>query len=294
MIKIWKSGDLIDVPVPSGLQEIVRSHINTASEPVVPKNAATIMLVRDRIPVMEETLGQIEGKAEVFMLRRSKTMSFMPDAMVFPGGGVHADDSNLQVPWIGPTAAEWAMRMHCDEHTARSVVVAAIRELFEECGVLLAGNNENSVVEDLTKPYWQNARMAIQCRELSFTEVLIRENLSIRSDLLGLRSHWVTPEFEPKRYNTYFFAALVPTGQLPDGKSSEASQVDWVVPELLLSRAEQEGVLVLPPTAYNLSLIAQAQDASTFVIEEVMVSQIMLSPIVDEETGEIRLVCRLP
>ena len=114
---------------------------NPDFQPVKPRFAATVMLVRDSKP--GQTKYRIEDEnypedfpcgqeLEVFMLRRVKTMEFVPDAVVFPGGRVDDKDAETGLKWAGPTPAEWAGYMNVDEETARKVVVAAARDVFEE------------------------------------------------------------------------------------------------------------------------------------------------------------------
>ena len=186
----------------------IEASLQPGFEPVQPKYAATVMLVRDSAPFQTEY--RIESdhfppdfptgqELEVFMLRRVKTMEFVPDAVVFPGGRVDDRDSNPNLPWCGPTPAEWAELMGCTEDVARRVVVAAAREVFEECGVLLAGPDEHSVVQDLSDPSWQEDRTALENHEIAFADMLILRGLVLRTDLLGLISNFCTPEFETKR-----------------------------------------------------------------------------------------------
>ena len=218
-------GDLQGGSVEFKARESVLSKIEASLqpgfEPVQPKYAATVMLVRDSAPFQTEY--RIESdhfppdfptgqELEVFMLRRVKTMEFVPDAVVFPGGRVDDRDSNPNLPWCGPAPAEWAELMGCTEDVARRVVVAAAREVFEECGVLLAGPDEHSVVQDLSDPSWQEDRTALENHEIAFADMLILRGLVLRTDLLGLISNFCTPEFETKRYDTFFFSALMPAG----------------------------------------------------------------------------------
>jgi hypothetical protein len=122
--------------------------------------------------------------------------------------------------------------------------------------------------------------------------MLIQQGLVFRSDLLGLRSHWLTPEFEPQRYDTFFFAALLPAGQLPSNKTSEASDARWVDPRWLLDEAERAGMTLLPPTRYNLAFLADAKDAESFVRETPSVQQIMLK-LHWRDDGKLVLRCVL-
>lgn len=266
-------------------------------EPVAPRYAATVMLVRDSKP--HQTEYRIEDDVyppdfptgqslEVFMLRRVKTMAFVPDAVVFPGGRVDEKDSEKGLKWAGPTPAQWAEYMNCDEETARKVIVAAAREVFEECGVLLAGYENGEMVSDLSDPSWQEDRAALENHELALSEMLIRRDLVLRTDLLGLISNFCTPEYEPKRYDTFFFSALLPEGQVADGKTSEAKIAGWVTPAYAMSEGDAGRWLVLPPTVYNLTVIANAHDAHDFVSTRRTLKRIMSRPYYRED-GSIGL-----
>jgi 8-oxo-dGTP pyrophosphatase MutT (NUDIX family) len=223
-------------------------------DPVEPRYAATVMLVRDG------------GSAvQVFMLRRVATMEFAPRTWVFPGGGVDPRDDAPDAPWAGPAPAEWAALMRCEEGLARSLVCAAVREVFEECGVLLAGPSADTVVADLRAPEWDAERAALLSKEQSFAELLLRRDLVLRSDLLSAQGRWVTPEFERRRYDTFFFAALLPEGQIPDDDTSEADHADWTDPAGLLAAYQAGEAILLPPTVVAVERIRDAASAAEFV-----------------------------
>ena len=259
------------------------------------------MLVRDsktNPTKYQITDGEMPGEfptgqeIEVFMLRRVKSMAFVPDAVVFPGGRVDDRDSNPSLPWVGPTPAQWAEYMSVTEDIARRVVVAAAREVFEECGVLLAGPSEDSLVNDLSDPTYQDDRAALVAHELSFADMLIKRGLVLRTDLLGLVSNWCTPEFEPKRYDTFFFSALMPEGQKADDKTSESQISDWVTPAYAIRESDRGHWLVVPPTVYNLTSIASSPSAEEFVSSRRKLQKIMFHPS-RKENGEIVLQCQL-
>lgn len=242
--------------------------------PATPKLAATVMLVRNS--VAGDTKYRIEDGAmpsdfptqqnvEVFMLRRAKSMDFVPDAIVFPGGRVDERDDNPNLPWCGPAPQEWAQAMGCTESQARQIVVAAVREVFEECGVLLAGPDETTTMNDLAGQEWQDARDALTHHELSLADFLIEKGLVIRTDLICLISNLCTPPHLAKRFDTFFFAALLPEGQQPDDCTSEATIADWVTPAYAMREADAGKWLVVPPTVYNLTQLAQADSAESFV-----------------------------
>ncbi len=224
--------------------------------PALPRCAATVMLVRDGA-----------GGVEVFMLRRVATMVFAPRMWVFPGGGVDRRDDEPDLPWAGPSPTEWAVRLGCGEGMARSLVCAAVREVFEECGVLLAGPSATTFVADLRDPEWELERAALLAREQSFSELLVRRGLVLRSDLLSVRGRWVTPAFETRRYDTWFFAALLPDGQIPDDDTTEADVADWTVPGDLLEAYATGEALLLPPTIVSVEAVGAARSAETFVAE---------------------------
>lgn len=275
----WRSGDMLEIPMPEMLERTWSSFVASGVSSVKPRLAATVMLVR--------------SPSEVFMLRRAKTMAFVPEAVVFPGGGVDPRDADERLPWAGPQPDEWAHRMGADEHTARCVISAAAREVFEECGVLLAGERYGSVVSDTSLSWLDEERQRLVEHESSFAEVLIRHGLVLRSDLLGLRSHWLTPRFEPRRYDTYFFAALAPVGQIADDHTSEATKAGWVNPQWILKQAEKGETRLVPPTIYNLTHFAYASNVDEFAQGVNHTELIMLEPE-SRPHGSAVLRCRLP
>ena len=229
---------------------------------------------------------------DVFMLRRSSTMEFAPRMMVFPGGGVDPRDADPSLPWAGPLPVDWGRLLIADEATARELVVAAVREVFEECGVLLAGPDVESVVGDVSGPAWQAERAALLSRELSLAQMLIGRGLVLRSDLLRARAHWITPEFEPKRYDTRIFAALLPAGQIADDKTSEADHADWTDPVRLLQDYASGSALMLPPTVVCVEQAADVASVAEFLAAEVHMAPITPVPVRIEDAVVIR--CTLP
>lgn len=244
------------------------------AKPVKPKLSSTVMLVRDvdlAAPGYRVENGCLPKdfpsgeNVEVFMLRRAKTMVFAPDAVVFPGGSVDARDANPDLPWFGPSPSEWSALMGCPEEDARLAIAAAAREVFEESGVLLAGPNGNELAVRSDISEWDEARAKLSRHELSFAEFLIDNGLMLRTDLFGLVSDLQTPSDEPRRYDTYFFSALMPDGQVADGNTSEAQVADWVTPARAVAEADAGRWKLMPPTLMNLTQIAKAKDAASFV-----------------------------
>ena len=229
---------------------------------------------------------------EVFMLRRTATMEFAPRMMVFPGGGVDPRDGDPSLPWAGPSPAQWGRLLIADEATARELVAAAVREVFEECGVLLAGPDVNSVVGNVSGPQWQAERAALLSRERSLSQMLIGRGLVLRSDLLRARAHWITPEFEPKRYDTRFFAALLPHGQIADDRTTEADHADWADPVRLLTDYARGSAQMLPPTVVCLEQVAAAASVAEFLATEVPIAPI--TPVLAQSADAAVIRCTLP
>ncbi|MFD7558742.1 NUDIX hydrolase [Streptomyces sp. NPDC059835] len=209
--------------------------------PVEPKRAATVMLLRDT-----------PAGPTVHMLRRRASMAFAGGAYAYPGGGVDPRDEEHQVGWAGPSRAEWAERLGTDTRTAQAIVCGAVRETFEEAGVLLAGLSEDTVVGDTTGDDWEADREALVARELSFAEFLDRRGLRLRSDLLGAWARWITPEFEQRRYDTWFFVAALPEGQRTRNASTEADRTVWIRPADAAAGYDKGELLMMPPTISTL------------------------------------------
>ena len=220
-----------------------------------PRRASTVMLLRDG-----------DAGPEVFMLRRVSGMEFAPSMMVFPGGGVDERDGEPGLPWAGPAPAEWADRLGCSPAEAQMYVAAAIREVFEECGVLLASPSASGPLARVDDPEWRDIRLALVDRRLSLAEVLHDRGLVLRSDLIVAKAHWLTPVFEPRRYDTWFFAALMPPFQVADGETTEADHADWFVPSELLRAYAAGSALMLPPTVICVEEIRDAPSAAAVVV----------------------------
>ena len=247
------------LPLPDALVAQARAYAAGEDTPAEPRDAATVVLLRPgaRGP-------------QVYLLRRQTSMAFAGGMCVFPGGGVDPRDFDPppeQGPglvdrglWAGPSPAEWATRLGCDEAMARALVCAAVRETFEESSVLLAGPSEDEVVADTTGEDWEADRVALETRELSLTAFLEKRSLVLRTDLLGAWSGWLTPVFEPRRYRTWFFVARLPEGQVTRDVSTESSSVMWTDVLDAVEQVEQQQILMLPPTWLTCLEVGQHDD----------------------------------
>ncbi|WP_345718835.1 NUDIX hydrolase [Kineosporia mesophila] len=226
-------------------------------EPVTPRAAATVALLRD-------------GPAgpEVYLLRRVPQMAFAAGMYVFPGGSVDATDAVGGHSWQGPDPATWARRLRTRESTSSSIVRAAVRETFEETGVLLAsrdsmaapmgGSIEDEVVGErvddmVDEVVGERERAGLEAGRESLAALLVRHDLTLRADLLAPLQHWITPELEPRRYDTWFFVAVLPPGQEPRDVGGEADRRAWITPQ----RALDSGLTLMAPTRAALTELAR-------------------------------------
>lgn len=262
------------IQLPPQLVEDVRAFSTGEREPAEPRNAATVVLLR----------GGPQGP-EVYLLRRQVSMAFAGGMCVFPGGGVDARDFDHKIAWAGPEPAVWAAQLGTDEATARALVCAAVRETFEESGVLLAGESSEVVVADTTGADWEQDRASLEARDLAFTEFLDRRGLVLRTDLLGAWAGWLTPVFEPRRYRTWFFVADLPEGQHTRDVSTESDHVTWLPVMEAVAEVEAQRILMLPPTYLTCLEVGQYDDPDLVLAASRERRIEMFMPEV-EETGD--------
>jgi 8-oxo-dGTP pyrophosphatase MutT (NUDIX family) len=240
---------MADDPLPAmfaGMVETVKRLASGEQQPVEPRHAATVVLARDG-----------RDGPEVYLLRRTATMAFAAGFFVFPGGSVDPRDEQFaDEAWVGPLPQWWAEALTSDEPTARALVCAAVRETFEESGVMLAGPDADSVVADTSGEAWEADRLALLDRTLSLAELLRRRHLVLRADLLRAWSHWITPEVEPKRFDTRFFVAAMPAGQRTRDVGGEADRVAWLRPADAVAANQRGDLSILPPTLATLTDLA--------------------------------------
>ena len=252
------------VEVPESLVERARAYLADPQDAVLPRDAATVVLLRDG-PAGDGAVGDGpvgDGGLEVYLLRRAGSMAFAAGMHVFPGGSVDPRDGEAETAWAGPPPAEWGRRLGCAEDLARALVCAAVRETFEESGVLLAGPSADAVVADTTAGDWEADRRSLLDRSLSMSALLARRGLVLRSDLLGAFAHWITPEFEPRRFDTRFFLAALPVGQLARDVSGEADAADWMRVTDAVRSFDDGRLAMLPPTIEALRELARCRDVA--------------------------------
>ena len=159
---------------------------------------------------------------------------------------------------------------------------------------ILAGTVEpdaGEVVADLRDPVWRQERAALLDRSQSFAELLARHGLVLRTDLLSLRGRWITPECEPRRYDTFFFAARMPRGQRADDGSTEAEVASWRSPAQILEGQRAGRDVMLPPTQVMVEELAQVEDVTldSWLGRPVEVRPVLPVPVEDGGAVAIRI-----
>jgi 8-oxo-dGTP pyrophosphatase MutT (NUDIX family) len=279
------------VRVPRGMADRAREFATAGLRPAVPRDAATVILVRPA--------RQAAG-VEVYLLLRTQALEFAPGACVFPGGSVDARDAEpgiAETGWAGPAPAEIGHLLGVPAERARALVCAAVRETFEESGVLLAGPSPAELVSD--RADLARDRRALLDGSLSLSELLGRRGLLLRADLLTPWARWITPEISPRRFDTWFFAAALPAGQLaglapadqpadqPAGRAAtgpgESDSGTWWRPAAALEAARAGQITLLPPTAVTLAELAAYQDVAGILGERRMITPLMPEVVVEDE-----------
>jgi 8-oxo-dGTP pyrophosphatase MutT (NUDIX family) len=232
--------------------------------PATPRDAATIMVLRSTPSAIGRDIsfggygGSSPRDVQVLMLRRTAAMKFAPGAYVFPGGSVDPADYGAEIGWQGPSAAEFGARLGASAEVARALVCAAVRETFEESGVLLAGPPGDGPLATPSGPSWEADRMAMASGTLTLAALLSGRGLVLRADRLVPWARWITPDGEPRRFDARFFAAALPEGQEAVGHEAEADHVAWLRPADALRAAKAGEISLLPPTATTLNDFATA------------------------------------
>jgi len=239
--------------------------------PVEPRLAATIVVTRGG-----------EHGLETYLMRRQATMAFGAGQFVFPGGSMHDTDADLDIPWVGPAPSVWAERFGCDERTAKGLVTAAVRETFEETGVLLAGPDEHTIVGDTGGEEFAGARDALEKDELLFADFLTSHGLVMRTDLLGAWAHWITPTTAPKRFDTHFFVALLPEGQAVGTMSGEADQASWLPLTEAIAAVDAGEMSMLPPTLHTCRELAEHKPSELLAVAAQRVIRTVAPKVVED------------
>ena len=185
---------------------------------------------------------------EIFMVRRHAQSSF-GSAYAFPGGVVDPEDTEVHDYCGGLAEADANLRLGV-ARGGLDYYSAAIRELFEESGILLA--DISSLDEDIVA-----IRAALNDGSLNWADFVKQQQLTLQCEKLNYVSHWITPEFEPKRYSTRFFVAALPAGQVAEHCGGELTESCWVVASDMLAAERRGDVKMIFPTIKTLESLAR-------------------------------------
>src|SRR5581483_3246282 len=249
---------------------------------VQPRMASAVMLLRD-LPA-----GQ---GIEVFMVRRVIQSDFMPNVYVFPGGSVSKDDYAAELA-EGVSAPVVASPSDPEGYTAagHGVRAAAIRELFEEAGVLLAyRNGEILPIPEEQVAHFDSYRQAFQQRQGSLEAMARAEGLMLATDRLGYFAHWITPEGMPKRFDTHFFVTTAPAEQQAAHDRLETSEGIWIAPGEALARAERDEFPIVFATIHQLHDLAAFGSVSELLQASATTPVRTHAPILVERDGQFHV-----
>jgi len=219
---------------------------NGSVEYPTPLDSSTVILIRDRS----------EGQYEIFLMRRHKKQDFMAGAFVFPGGRLDEEDCDVELAQCAcefppETAKEKLNEPDISDERALGLFFAAVRETFEEAGVLLAYSPDGKLISftgDKTEERFAEYREKVHEKKISLKELAGKENICYALDLLTPYSRWVTPEPRPKRFDTRFLIARIPEGQSPVHCNIEMTQSLWITPSEAIKQQEAGKILLMPPT----------------------------------------------
>ena len=211
--------------------------------------SATVLLLRDAPDL------------QVLMVKRHYQIDFAAGALVFPGGKTNPEDSADD--WDGLSDGEY-------EGKERAARVAAVREAYEESGIILArpasarGQGEALVGADVAErldPF----RAEVDRRERSFVELVREHDLVLALDTLVHFAHWITPDMMPKRFDTHFYPAPPPPQQLARHDGRETTDAVWLSPQLALDMEKAGEATIIFPTKMNLAKLAEERSVPTAI-----------------------------
>jgi 8-oxo-dGTP pyrophosphatase MutT (NUDIX family) len=254
------------------------------SEPIIkpsqvePRLAATVLLLRDAVDGME-----------VFMVVRHHQIDFASGALVFPGGRIDPGDHDIAGNPVlfpaqpGLTAADAALR------------AGALRETFEECGILLArAKGEGALVSAMRlREIEETWRVPMTAGEKTFSDILIAEDLVLAPDMLVPYAHWVTPLHMAKRFDTFFFLAVAPPDQVAVHDGGEAVDSIWISPRRAVLESDAGTYKLVFPTQKNLEKLGRHSTPSAALEAARAAKIVTVMPVMEKSENGVRLM-RIP
>ncbi|MFO1284440.1 MAG: MBL fold metallo-hydrolase [Burkholderiales bacterium] len=215
-------------------------------------SACTLLLLRDGA-----------SGIEVLMVERAAEARFLGGYHVFPGGRLVADDASPRalVRIVGLSAAEAGERLETPD--ALAWWMAAVRETYEECGILLAVDASGSPPDGAARSAFRAARPALNAGEVAFSELLLTHGLFVRAPDLAYFDRWITPAFRPQRFDTRFFAARAPAGQDAIHDGAEVVAAAWLRAAEAISAAKRGEISIANATETMLRRLADQPNVDT-------------------------------
>jgi 8-oxo-dGTP pyrophosphatase MutT (NUDIX family) len=232
--------------------------------PPEPRAAGTILLLRD-VP-----------EYQVLMVRRHHQIDFASGALVFPGGKMHPGDDD-------PRWRDHVTGWNEVDATQRPLRIGAIREAFEEAGILLATHPDGRAFADVCDP---EERRRVDAGALAFVDVIDRLGVRLSLDALTVFARWITPEMMPKRFDTWFYVAHAPAEQVAACDGHEAVDAEWISPDSVLELASSGDRTVIFPTLMNVKLLAEARSAEDCLARARERRLVTVLPQVSSRDGE--------
>jgi 8-oxo-dGTP pyrophosphatase MutT (NUDIX family) len=248
-----------------------------------PRESSTVLLLR------ETPTGP-----EVFMVRRHLNSDFVGGAYVFPGGALDEADCEAEtLAYLEGLSEEAAAnRLEIPVERALGHWCAALRETFEEAGVLLAYQAGRPLVIDSSETcsHWAMRRQQLLDKQLDWGGLLALENLTLACDALHYFAHWITPVGVGKRFTTRFFAAMAPADQIPLPDEREVDLGIWLHPQAALERQKRGEITLILPTRKTLEDLSAFETASAFLADCQKRHVVALLPRVTSRNGHSVIV----
>lgn len=237
-------------------------------KPLLP--AATILMLRDG-PTGLET----------FMVVRHHQIDFASGALVFPGGKIDDGDGEVGDRCDGIDGAD---------EVQVAMMVGAIREAFEECGVLLARRTgSDDLISGQLLATLDPLRDVLHRGELSLRAFLDEHDLRLACDRLQHFAHWITPPIVPKRFDTHFYLAVAPADHLAVHDGHESVDSVWITPSEAVAGGEDGTYTIIFPTVRNLEMLAESPDVDSAMAAAAERSIVTVLPWMEERNGETYL-----